>query len=158
MIGAGTAVPTWVEFDRSAPEAVVALVRLVATTADAGAHGDGVEVVVEAPKPRLLADILGAEPAAARIAVTGPGGRVGYPFHIELISDRGGRAARVLRAPYGWATSDSAGRAFLMQKGRGSSYDWAGLVTGALWALSALRPDARDEGWRAAIDREVRRR
>lgn len=149
----------WVEFDRGDPTAAVALVRLVAGTGDPGEHGDGVEVVVEAPRPRLLADLFGAEPASARIAVTGPTGRVGYPFHIELRSDRGGRAARVLRAPPGWATSNSAGRAFLMQKGRaGAAFDWAGLVAGAVWALSTLRPDARDGGWRAAIDRAVRRR
>ncbi len=155
-----TATPalTWVEFDRTDAAAVIALVRLVASTGDPGRHGDGVEVVVEAPRPRLVADLFGAEPAAARIAVTGPGGRVGYPFHIELISDRGGNAARVLRAPRGWATSNSAGHAFLMQKGRpGAAFDWAGLVAGAVWALSHLRPDARDTGWRTAIDREARR-
>lgn len=146
----------WVVFDRRDLDAVVELVRSVAATADPGEYGDGVEVVIEAPAPSFLRDIFGAEPASARIAVTKPGGEVGYPFHVRLVSDQGGDAGR--RAPRrdGWAISNSAGLAFLMQKGAaGASYDWADLVEGAIAALTALRTDAGDSGWRAAVDRTV---
>jgi hypothetical protein len=148
----------WVEFRRSDPSVAVEMVRAVARAGDPGAHGHGVEVVIEAPDPRLLADIFGAEPAAARIAVTKAGGEVAYPFHIQLLSDQGGQAGRRLPARPGWAVSNSAGMAFLMQKGRpGDRFDWAALVGGTMDALTVLRKDARDEGWRAAIDRDVRR-
>ena len=146
----------WVVFDRRDLDAVVELVRSVAATADPGEYGDGVEVVIEAPAPSFLRDIFGAEPASARIAVTKPGGEVGYPFHVRLVSDQGGDAGR--RAPRrdGWAISNSAGLAFLMQKGAASApYDWADLVEGAIAALTALRTDAGDSGWRAAVDRTV---
>src|SRR5918992_2547846 len=85
----------WVTFDRRDPAAVVELVRSVAATADPGEYGDGVEVVVEAPAPSFLRDIFGAEPASAHIAVTKPGGEVGYPFHVRLVSDQGGHAGRL---------------------------------------------------------------
>lgn len=148
----------WVEFRRSDPTVVVDIVREVARAGDPGAHGHGVEVVIEAPKPRLLADLVGAEPAAARIAVTKAGGEVAYPFHIQLLSDQGGRAGRRLPRRPGWAVSNSAGLAFLMQKGRpGDPFDWPGLVGGALDALAVLRRDAGDEGWRAAVDRDILR-
>ncbi|MDQ7903169.1 hypothetical protein RB614_01370 [Phytohabitans sp. ZYX-F-186] len=146
----------WVIFDRRDPSVVVELIRGVATAGDPGEYGDGVEVVVEAPAPSFLRDVFGAEPASAHIAVTKPGGEVGYPFHVRLVSDQGGDAAR--RAPRrgGWAISNSAGLAFLMQKGvAGAPYDWADLVKGAIAALTALRTDAGDSGWRAAVDRTV---
>jgi len=146
----------WVVFDRRDPSVVVDLIRGVAATGDPGEYGDGVEVVVEAPAPSFLRDIFGAEPASARIAVTKPGGEVGYPFHVRLVSDQGGDAGR--RAPRrgGWAISNSAGLAFLMQKGAaGAPPDWADLVDGALAALTALRTDVADAGWRAAVDRGV---
>jgi hypothetical protein len=142
----------WVEFRRPEPAVVVDMVRAVAARADPGQHGQGVEVVIEAPKPRLLADIFGAEPASARIAVTKAGGELSYPFHIQLFSDQGGDAGRRLPVRTGWAVSNSAGLAFLMQKGRpGDPFDWPALVEGALSALCVLRPDAGDEGWRAAL-------
>jgi hypothetical protein len=148
----------WVRFRRSDPSVAVEMVRAVAQAADPGSHGHGVEVVIEAPEPRLLADVFGAEPAAARIAVTKAGGEVAYPFHIQLISDQGGRAGRRLPPRPGWAVSNSAGLAFLMQKGRpGDRFDWVALVGGAVDALTVLRKDAQDEGWRAAIDRDIRR-
>lgn len=146
----------WVIFDRRDPSVVVELIRGVAATSDPGEYGDGVEVVLEAPAPSFLRDIFGAEPASAHIAVTKPGGEVGYPFHVRLVSDQGGDAGR--RAPRrdGWAISNSAGLAFLMQKGAaGAAYDWADLVDGAIAALTALRTDAPDRGWRAAVDRSV---
>jgi hypothetical protein len=152
-------VPEWVEFRRSDAAAVVALVRAVAEAADPGEHGDGVEVVIEVPRRgwfrRLFDD---GQPEQARIGVTKPGGEVRYPFHVQLITDAGGKAAhRVPRAP-GWATSNSAGLAFLMRKGRPEDgYDWADLVTGTVNALTRLRPDAKEKRWRAAIDRAVRR-
>jgi hypothetical protein len=146
----------WVEFRRSDPSVAVAMVRQVAQAADPGEHGHGVEVVIEAPDPRRLADLFGAEPAAARIAVTKAGGELAFPFHIQLLSDQGGHAGRRLPPRSGWAVSNSAGMAFLMQKGRpGDRFDWDALVGGAVAALTALRRDADDAGWRAAIDRTV---
>jgi hypothetical protein len=152
-------VPDWVKFHRSDATEVIALVRAVAAAADAGEHGDGVEVVIEAPRRgwfgRLRDDGL---PEQARIAVTKRGGELRYPFHVHLVTDHGGAAAR--RVPHlpGWATSNSAGLAFLVQKGRSQDrYDWAALVGGAVAALSALRPDAGERGWRAGVDRAVRR-
>jgi hypothetical protein len=148
----------WVEFRRSAPAVAVAMVRDVARAADPGEHGHGVEVVIEAPRPALLADIFGAEPAAARIAVTKAGGEVAYPFHIQLLSDQGGNAGRRVPRRSGWAVSNSAGLAFLMQKGRsGDRFDWDALVDGTMVALTALREDAEDTGWRVAVDRAVLR-
>jgi hypothetical protein len=148
----------WVEFRRSDPAAAVAMVHDVARAADPGEHGHGVEVVIEAPRPRLLADIFGAEPAAARIAVTKTGGEVAYPFHIQLLSDQGGDAGRRVPRRPGWAVSNSAGLAFLMQKGRpGDRFDWDALVDGTVAALTALRKDAEDTGWRVAVDRAVLR-
>jgi hypothetical protein len=146
----------WVVFDRRVPGAVVELVRGVAVSSDPGEYGDGVEVVIEAPGPTFLRDIFGAEAASARIAVTKPGGEVAYPFHVRLVSDQGGDAGRRVPARPGWATSNSAGLAFLMQKGApGAAYDWSDLVEGVIAALTALRTDAPDTGWRAAVDRGV---
>ncbi|BCB84125.1 hypothetical protein [Phytohabitans suffuscus] len=146
----------WVTFDRRDPAVVVELLRGVAASGDPGVYGDGVEVVVEAPAPTFLRDIFGAEPASARIAVTKPGGGVGYPFHVRLVSDQGGDAGQRAPRRAGWAISNSAGLAFLMQKGaEGAPPDWADLVDGAIAALTALRTDAGDPGWRVAVDREV---
>jgi hypothetical protein len=148
-----------VEFRRSEAAAVIELVRRVAEAADPGEHGDGVEVVIEAPRRgwlgRLLDDGLAEQ---ARIAVTKFGGAVRYPFHVLLMTDHGGAAVRRLPRVPGWAVSNSNDLAFLIQKGTGDRYDWAGLVGGAVAALSVLRPDADDEGWRAGIDRAVQRR
>jgi hypothetical protein len=148
-----------VEFRRSDASAVIEMVRTVAQAGDPGEHGHGVEVVIEAPMPGGLASLFGHhEPDQARIAVTRVGGEVRYPFHVQLVTrHRGGAAHRVPHVP-GWATSNSAGAAFLMQKGRPEQrYEWAGLVGGAVAALSVLRSDASDDGWRAMIDRAVHR-
>ncbi len=135
------------------------MVRTVADAADPGEHGDGVEVVIEVPRKgwfrRLFDDGL---PEQARIGVTKPGGEVRYPFHVHLVTDAGGKAARRLPRTPGWAASNSAGQAFWIQKGGpGEAYDWAALVSGTLTALSALRSDAKDRGWRARVDRDVKR-
>ena len=45
----------------------------------------------------------------------------------------------------------------LLKGASGDRWDWPGLVGGAVAALSTLRPDADDDGWRAGVDREVRR-
>ncbi|WP_173070693.1 hypothetical protein [Phytohabitans houttuyneae] len=146
----------WVIFDRREPSVVVELIRGVAATGDPGEYGDGVEVVLEAPAPSFLRDIFGAEPASAHIAVTKPGGEVGYPFNVRLVSDQGGDAGHRAPRRAGWAVSNSAGLAFLMQKGAaGAPPDWPDLVEGAIAALTALRTDAGDPGWRAAVDRSV---
>jgi hypothetical protein len=148
-----------VEFRRSEAAAVIALVRAVAEAADPGEHGEGVEVVIEAPRKGWLGRLLDdGQPEQARIAVTKFGGAVRYPFHIHLVTDHGGAAAGRLPRLRGWAVSNSNGLAFLIQKGASDDrYNWAGLVGGAVAALSALRPDAEDEGWRAGIDRAVQR-
>jgi hypothetical protein len=152
-------VPDWVKFKRSDASAVIALVKAVAEAADPGEHGDGVEVVIEAPRKgwfgRLFDD---GKPEQARIGVTKTGGEVRYPFNVHLVTDNGGKAAHRVPRPDGWATSNSAGLAFLIQKGRPEDrYDWNGLVGGAVAALSALRPRAAERGWRAAVDRAVKR-
>ena len=147
------------KFARTDADPVVALVRAVAESADPGEHGQGVEVVIEVPRKgwfrRLFDDGL---PEQARIGVTKPGGEVRYPFHVQLVTDKGGAAVRRLPRTPGWATSNSAGLAFVIQKGLpGAGTDWAGLVNGAIGALSVLRRDARDKGWRATVDRAVKR-
>ena len=89
---------------------------------------------------------------------TRAGGEVGYPFSVQLVSGHGGQAARLVSAAPGWATSDSAGLAFVVQKGRADSrYDWVGLVGGAVAALCALESGLPEEGWRAAVDRTIDR-
>jgi hypothetical protein len=150
----------WVAFRRSDASVVIDMVRTVAHAADAGEHGDGVEVVIETPRLGLLAGLFRDRvPDQARMVVTGEGGRVGYPFSVQLVSEHGGRAARLVDAAPGWATSDSAGLAFVVQKGRpGARFDWGGLVGGAVAALCALQHDLPDDGWRAMVDRTVKRR
>jgi hypothetical protein len=149
----------WVEFGRSDASAVIAMVRSVARAADPGEHGDGVEVVIEAPRPGLLDRLFGDhKPDQARIVVSRPGGEVRYPYNVQLVTDHGADAAHRVPRLRGWAASNSAGLAFLVQKGRSvDPPDWAGLVGGAVAALSALRPDAGDRGWKAAVDRAIRR-
>lgn len=159
-------VPEWVQFRRSDATKVVALVRAIAEAADPGEYGDGVEVVIEVPRRgwfRRLFAFRGlfddGRPEQARIGVTKAGGEVRYPFHVQLVTDAGGTAAHRVPRSAGWATSNSAGLAFLVQKGRPDGhYAWAELVSGTVRALSALRPDAKEKGWRAAVDRAVNQR
>jgi hypothetical protein len=90
--------------------------------------------------------------------VSRPGGEVRYPYNVQLVTDHGADAAHRVPRLRGWAASNSAGLAFLVQKGRSvDPPDWAGLVGGAVAALSALRPDAGDRGWKAAVDRAIMR-
>jgi hypothetical protein len=162
----------WIEFGRADASAVIEVVRAIADAADPGEHGHGVEVVVEPPRPGWLSGLFGGADVGdhARIVVTKAGGRVDYPFHVQLVTSAGaGAAYRVPRMP-GWAASRSAGLAFLMLKGvpeRSAGvvtyaplrrYDWAALVGGTVVALAALQGRDPDEGtWRARVDRAVRR-
>jgi hypothetical protein len=132
----------------------------VAAAHDPGLHGHGVEVVLEAPRKKWWQALLNEdeELAQARIVVTRAGGRVGYPFDIQLITPYGANAAHRVGPRPGWAVSNSAGLAFLIQKGGpGARFDWRGLVGGAVAALDALRHDAPDAGWRVRVDRAIRR-
>jgi hypothetical protein len=165
-------VDSWVSFRRSDPAKVVALVRAVADAGDAGEHGEGVEVVVEAPRAhwwRALFDRDGAV-AQARIVVTRHGGEVRYPYDIQLVTAHGADAAHRLGRRAGWAVSNSGGLAFLIQKRpvhrpgstwpagtTGPEPDFGELVTGAVEALATLRRQPRDGGWRARVDRAVTR-
>jgi hypothetical protein len=157
-------VPEWVEFRRSDATAVIEMVRRVAVARDAGEHGQGVEVVVEAPRRGRFAGWFDGHPfddnppEQARIAVTKSGGEVRYPFHINLVTAYGAGAAHRLPALRGWARSNSAGLAFLVLKGRpGDRPDWGGLVGGVVAALGTLHGNPPDGGWRALIDRAVHR-
>ena len=120
---------------------------------DAYAHGD--RNVAGERRPGVFGD---HEPDRARIVVSRPGGEVRYPYSVQLVTDHGADAAHRVPPLRGWAASNSAGLAFLVQKGRPADPpDWAGLVGGAVAALSALRPDAGDHGVKAAIDRAIER-
>ena len=151
----------WHPFERSDASAVIDLVRAVAASRDPGIHGHGVEVVVEAPRKKWWQALFNEdeELAQARIVVTRAGGAVGYPFDIQLITPYGANAAHRVGQRPGWAVSNSAGLAFLIQKGRpGARFDFGGLVGGAVTALDELRHDAPDTGWRVRVDRAVHRR
>lgn len=152
--------PGWVAFRRSDASVVIDMVRAVADAHDPGEHGDGVEVVIEAPRRGWLAALFNSDDtqAQARIVVTRSGGEVGYPFDIQLVTAYGGGAAHRVGARPGWAVSNSAGLAFLVQKGRpGDRYEFGSLVGAAVTALSELRRKPADKGWRAMIDRSVKR-
>ncbi|MGI5181544.1 hypothetical protein ACQEVZ_35090 [Dactylosporangium sp. CA-152071] len=148
---------SWVPFRRSDTARVVDLVRAVAAAGDPGEHGQGVEVVVEAPRTRWWQALFNRDDtlAQARIVVTREGGEVRHPFDIQLVTAHGADAAHRLGRRAGWAVSNSAGLAFLIQKGPEPDYDE--LVTGAVEALAKLRRQPRDGGWRARVDRTVRR-
>jgi hypothetical protein len=152
--------PQWIEFRRLDAGAVIDMVRAVADAHDPGEYGDGVEVVIEAPRVRGLAGLFNKddELAQARIVVTSAGGEVGYPFDIQLVTAYGARAAHRVGARPGRAVSNTAGLAFLIQKGRpGQRYDFGSLVGGAVAALEELRRRPMDKGWRAMVDRSVHR-
>jgi hypothetical protein len=156
--------PGWVQFHRQDATPVVDLLRTVADARDAGEHGDGVEVVVESPKPSWLADLFGrADHVQARIIVTKSGGEVTHPVDVQLISDRGGRAARragrgLVGPGRGWATSNTDGRAYLVRKGRPHDpVDWTALAGGTMTALGVLAGRVKDKGWRVRVDRAVKR-
>lgn len=151
----------WVQFRRTDPVVVIEMVRAVADSADPGEHGDGVEVVIEAPRlrwwRRLFRDWT---PDQARIVVTRAAGEVSYPFSVQLVSDEGRRAARRAqrRTGTGWAASNSAGLNFLVQKGQpGQAFDWNGLVAGSISGLDALTRKLPEAGWRATVERAIKR-
>ncbi|MET7420967.1 hypothetical protein [Dactylosporangium sp. NPDC005555] len=148
---------SWVRFRRSDPARVVDLVRAVADARDAGEHGQGVEVVVEAPRLRWWRALFNRDDtlAQARIVVTRDGGEVRHPFDIQLVTAYGADAAHRVGRRTGWAASNSAGLAFLIQKG--PDPDYGELVTGAVEALARLRRRPREGGWRARVDRAVTR-
>ena len=154
------AVEKWVPFRRSRQDRVVDLVRRVADAADPGEHGHGVEVVVEAPRTAWWKALFDRDDtfAQARIVVTREGGEVRYPFDIQLVTAYGGNAAHRLGTRPGWAVSNSAGLAFVIQKGthRGE-FDFEELTAGAVAALAKLRRKPQERGWRARIDRQVQR-
>ncbi|MET7392677.1 hypothetical protein ABZS66_04180 [Dactylosporangium sp. NPDC005572] len=150
----------WVAFRRSRIDRVVAMVRAVAEAADPGEHGEGVEVVVEAPRKKWWQALFNRDDtlAQARIVVTRAGGEVRYPFDIQLVTAYGGNAAHRLGTRPGWAVSNSAGMAFVIQKGtQRTAFDFEELTTGAVAALAKLRRKPQERGWRARVDRAVRR-
>ncbi|WP_238006141.1 hypothetical protein KZZ52_51635 [Dactylosporangium sp. AC04546] len=150
----------WVAFRRSRIDRVVAMVRAVAEAADPGEHGEGVEVVVEAPRKKWWQALFNRDDtlAQARIVVTRAGGEVRYPFDIQLVTAYGGNAAHRLGTRPGWAVSNSAGMAFVIQKGtHRTAFDFEELTTGAVAALARLRRKPQERGWRARVDRAVRR-
>ena len=148
---------SWVQFRRSDPARVVDLVRTVAAARDPGEHGEGVEVVVEAPRTRWWRALFTRDDtlAQARIVVTREGGVVRHPYDIQLVTAHGADAAHRLGRRAGWAASNSGGLAFLIRKG--PEPDYGELVAGAVEALAKLRRQPRDGGWRARVDRAVRR-
>jgi hypothetical protein len=153
-------VADWISFRTSTLASVVELVRTVADARDPGEHGHGVEVVISSPRARWWKALFDHDNrvAEARIVVTRPGGEVGYPFSVQLVTAYGGDAAHRLLPPKGWAGSNSAGLAFLVYKGRpGALPDYPALVTGTVNALLALRRRPRRTGWRARIDRAIHR-
>jgi len=149
----------WVVFRSSDAGTVVDLVRGVADARDAGEHGHGVEVVIEAPRRGWLRALFNADNtvAQARIVVTREGGAVEYPFDVRLITAHGADAAHKVGYRPGWAASNSAGLAFLVQKSGPAGFDFGGLVATAVAALRELRRRPLDKGWRARVDRSVRR-
>jgi hypothetical protein len=174
---------TWTSFRRRDQTEVVRLVLSVVSSGDAGTFGHGVEVVVDSPHHRWWRRIFDrAERDRARIAVTGPGGQVGYPMHVRLVTGFGAHAVHKVDRRDGWATSVTsmsavpaggvpglrphphlAGEAILMLK-RGARPDFdpadaaAEVVAGTVAALADLHPFSPDRGWRARIDRDVERR
>jgi hypothetical protein len=150
----------WVAFDAADAVTVVELVRGIADARDAGEHGHGVEVVVEAPRTHWFRALFNADNklAQARIVVTRAGGEVAYPFDVQLVTAYGGSAAHRVGYRRGWAVSNSDGLAFLVQKGApGERFDFGGLVSTAVAALTELRRRPKAKGWRARVDRSVLR-
>lgn len=152
---------TWTTFSRTDLSPVVEEVRRVAASGDAGAHGHGVEVVVESPPLRWWEHFRELRTRDhARIAVTDGRGRAGYPVHIRLYTTHGPQASRKVDRRAGWATSNTLGEAILMMKERAASngaYDATELVTGTVAALADLHIRSPKRGWRFRVDRGVRR-
>jgi hypothetical protein len=164
---------SWSVFRRGDVSGVVRIVREVAVSGDAGLHGHGVEVVLESPRPRWWTRWFDRSPRdQARIAVTGADGTAGYPIHVRLVTGHGAGATHRIERRDRWATGvtrmavpgapERDGEAVLVLK-RGALDGYrpgdaaADVVAGCVAALSDLRPLAPDRGWRARIDRDVRR-
>ncbi|GAA3450964.1 hypothetical protein [Dactylosporangium matsuzakiense] len=150
----------WLPFRRSRPDRVLDLVRRVAEARDPGEHGDGVEVVLEAPRTKWWRALFDRDDtlAQARIVVTRAGGEVRYPFDIQLVTAYGAGAAHRLGTRPGWAVSNSAGLAFVIQKGtHRTAFDFEELTMGAIAALAKLRRKPQERGWRVRVDRNVKR-
>jgi hypothetical protein len=152
---------TWTTFSRTDLSPVVKEVRRLATSGDAGAHGHGVEVVVESPPLRWWEHFREQRTRDhARIAVTDGQGQAGYPVHIRLHTTHGAHAGRRIDRRAGWATSNTLGEAILMMKSRAATngaYDAAELVTGTVAALADLHIRSPKRGWRFRVDRGVLR-
>jgi hypothetical protein len=178
---------TWSSFRRRDLTEAVRIVRDVASSGDGGAYGHGVEVVLESPHHhwwRRLFDRAARD--QARIAVTGPGGRVGYPIHVRLVTGYGAHAVGKVDRRDRWATSVTSmthvparsgpagsgpllaphpheqGEAILMLKrGTRPRFDVedaaSEVVAGTVAALADLHPFSPDRGWRARVDRDVQR-
>jgi len=161
--GHDDAVPpqNWTTFTRRDLSALVAEVRRVASSGDAGRHGQGVEVVVESPPLRWWERRGQARTRDnARIAVTDGQGRAGYPVHIRLSTTHGAGATRKIDRRAGWTTSNTRGEAILMMKERAASdgaYDAVELVAGTVAALDDLHLRNPKRGWRFRVDRTVLR-
>jgi hypothetical protein len=174
-----TAPTGWSGFRRHELSALMAAVRAVATAGEPGAHGHGVEIVVESPPLRWWQRVRDRSPRdQARIAVTGDAGAVGYPIHIRLVTRVGTGAVRRVERRDRWATSVTTvappddrhltrrhpvgGEAILMLKrGNAAGFDVgdaaAEVVTGTVAALDDLHPFSPTRGWRFRVDRDVRR-
>jgi hypothetical protein len=138
------------------------VLQRVAVSGDGGAHGFGVEVVVESPTPRTWEWSPARwgqrhDPDRAHIAVTDRRGRCGYPVHVRLHTARGAEAGRHLDRRPGWATSNTAGQAILMMKAAAaaSGYDVVELAIGTVNALADLQRHESVGDWQFRIDRAV---
>jgi hypothetical protein len=176
---------SWVTFRRHDLTGIVRVIQEVATSGDAGAFGHGVEIVVESPHHRWWRRVFDrSERDRARIAITGRDGSSGYPIHVRLVTGYGPGAASRIDRRDNWATSvtsmrlvtarpatggdpvpphpHEAGEAIIMLK-RGTVPDFdpadaaREVITGTVAALADLHPFSPERGWRARVDRDVRR-
>ena len=137
--------------------AVVELVRAVSATArDPGEYGDGVEVRPRGARSHLPARHLRRR-AGQRAHRGDQAGRRGRrtPFHVRLVSDQGGDAGRRAPRRAGLGVQQLGRPGVHHAEGRARTAPSTGPTswTGAIAALTALRTDAADTGWRAAVDR-----
>jgi hypothetical protein len=174
---------TWSSFRRRDLTSVIAIVRDLAVTGDTGAHGHGVEIVLESPRRHWWRRAFDRAPRdQARIAVTGESGIAGYPINVRLVTGFGPKAAHKIERRDGWATSvtsmtlaqsDAAsalvqhhphqtGEAILvLKRGTAPIFDPADaaaeVVAGTVAALADLHVLSPNRGWRVRIDRDVLR-
>jgi hypothetical protein len=167
---------TWSAFRRRDVSGVVRIVHDIAARSDPGLHGHGVDVVLESPHRHWWGRLLDRVPRdQARIAVTREGGLARYPIHVRLRTGQGARAVRRIERRDRWATGTTTvtakgargpetgdGEATLvLKRGLAGGYrpDDAAreVVAGTVSALLDLHPFTPDRGWRARVDRDVRR-